>query len=1161
MGKQILLLGIGQTGCNVSEAFLNGMQSDSVSTHAFAVDTDVRAFADVELSHRVPMISDGSLADAVERLGDDWVRELFPCDWERDGTEFARRLSMSTGANLWRAKSLISFFDFLTAKKPLERFHAELNAIAELSGEDGIELHVVASAVGGTGSGLFLPLTLYVKQYLKGLGARILSTDCILVMPEIYENTLSAEQRVKAHANAYAALCELNAVNLAALGDDGKQHPPIDLRIGHEKAACGILFDTEKDKFRDPARAPFDKVIIFERAPGVNSVSAHISIISDLLISVCKYMEGFEEDNNTTEKTSNAIYEGIALTKVRYAPDCITKYISKLQTEAALNREITALHKDAKADMKKRSIEARSLRSREDVDEIEQYCDSFIHRAKAQIEDVGCADALLGRVTELPADAEPAAPWTDDFAGDVRSRMNKLCDLMDATLDCDELDSLVEIVQSEEKPKEQDPKKKEKPLPAKERRARLLAHAAETEAMLEALVAKLEEMLHRGADAFADALLAPDGELSALAVALTPDGKALHPGFALLRLCLVYKYLKRRTVCERPALVEMLGAGEKLSTIALMVDEAGFESKYAKAGKKRFIALLSDNIPDDPDLILHKSRSNKKYLLNDGDRVFKFVTLEEMHQKLADDDQQFMSDLEQVYTRIRDAARCIRYTQALAAVGSLIEKYRRLADSLATRLADMAVDVKLAAINGGADTSLLINVATGETEKKTVYGEYAALYSQDTAAVGADDEALGRIFLDAVSGNKGADAVIEKVEQLYAARFEGSRYYEEKLQKNVLIAALDSMNGTFGDSGLSFGRIFRERFSPLRIIRDGDHPERRNVKNTTTAIFSKGVWDTVAEHPDRFDGCEPRDFFERKMYDAGEYRGVATFSDRIDDGEFWIRRRTSNVFPHLFETFNETSREATAYNAYKKAKATAALRSTAMWIPDLIFRRDGMPLPMISPVARENYEHAVAKAVLYGLISGEIYLAKHEELGEIYFAYVDGESTPVTVNGKAVGEKQAKELFSFAYSHPAMTERAAAEYTALFEERYSLGAHFANHKEFAAAIAKSDRMTKLYETFSTLLIRFYSAKSLEVSGFADALAGAVRSSVLTIAKNGSAQLDEKTGLVYNALVDGLMTKLIKTAKGERAKTLVKWLNDGACLLKFEPPLEFKNYEI
>jgi hypothetical protein len=40
-----------------------------------------------------------------------------------------------------------------------------------------------------------------------------------------------------------------------------------------------------------------------------------------------------------------------------------------------------------------------------------------------------------------------------------------------------------------------------------------------------------------------------------------------------------------------------------------------------------------------------------------------------------------------------------------------------------------------------------------------------------------------------------------------------------------------------------------------------------------------------------------------------------------------------------------------------------------------------------------------------------------------------------------------------------------------------------------------------------------------------------------------------------------MTALIKEAKGERAKTLVTWLNDGGYLKMFEPPCDFKNYEI
>ena len=93
------------------------------------------------------------------------------------------------------------------------------------------------------------------------------------------------------------------------------------------------------------------------------------------------------------------------------------------------------------------------------------------------------------------------------------------------------------------------------------------------------------------------------------------------------------------------------------------------------------------------------------------------------------------------------------------------------------------------------------------------------------------------------------------------------------------------------------------------------------------------------------------------------------------------------------------------------------------------------------------------------------------------------------------------------------------------------------------------------------MIKLYSAKALEDSGWARSLAAAVNLTVLGIAKNGERELDEKSGWIYNALVDKIMNVLVKEAKGERAKTLVKWLNDGGDLLRFDPPCEFKNYEI
>ena len=445
MGKQILLLGIGQTGCEVGEAFLHRMQSDTVGTRAFAVDTDARTFVNTELAKKVPMVSDSSLHAAVERLGNEWVRGFFPADWEKDGTDFAKRLPMDSGANLWRMKAYISFLDFLGNKKMMERFHSELNAVADLAGADGIELLTVASTVGGTGSGLFLPVTLYVKKYLKSIGARIVSSNCLLVMPKIYEQSLSSEQRIKGYANAYAALRELNAVNVAAFGEGGTGHPPIGFKLGDEQAKCGVLFDTESPEFCNKESAPFDKVIIFERTPGVNSVTAHVDIIADVLVSVSKCGAELSTEANENE-SSTAVYEGISLTKVSYAPDSIVKYISKVQAEAALNGEVAALCKEIKTDAKKRSLEARSLRSRGDVDEVEQYAEAFVFRAKSKIEDVGCADALIGRVTELPKDAEASNSWDDDFKGDVKRIFDELCRSMDATLDCYELHELETII-------------------------------------------------------------------------------------------------------------------------------------------------------------------------------------------------------------------------------------------------------------------------------------------------------------------------------------------------------------------------------------------------------------------------------------------------------------------------------------------------------------------------------------------------------------------------------------------------------------------------------------------------------------------------------------------------------------------------------------------
>lgn len=312
MGRQFLLLGIGQTGGTVAELFSRKMQG-STGALAYAIDTDERMLSGLSYATPLSLAHAGNLGTVVEELGAERAQSFFPCDWETDATDFAKGQSMKNGAGLWRAKAYLSFVAFLSDKKK-EKMLSEIleKTVAAAEGE-GITVRILASLVGGTGSALFLPLGLYVKNRLTALGAKIDSIGARLVLPGVYEDTLSAEQKIKGRANAYAALRELHALDLAA---DAAEFPPIDFPIGTKGA---------------PLANPFDRVALFDRIPTVSTVQMHLDTLTRLLLCECRYQP--EQALATrNENTDNTVYCGTAITVIEYPRDSIAAYIAKKQT-------------------------------------------------------------------------------------------------------------------------------------------------------------------------------------------------------------------------------------------------------------------------------------------------------------------------------------------------------------------------------------------------------------------------------------------------------------------------------------------------------------------------------------------------------------------------------------------------------------------------------------------------------------------------------------------------------------------------------------------------------------------------------------------------------------------------------------------------------------
>jgi hypothetical protein len=145
--------------------------------------------------------------------------------------EYTRDNSFPVNANLYR-KTLsegagqvraISHLAFVTAMKrgymePLDDAIYDLYKLESEPSTQVLRVIIVSTLAGGTGSGLILPVSMYIKQFLKTkiqIPGSI--TRGFFILPEILYGVVTAEPMKNAFkANAYAVLRELNAFILKA---------------------------------------------------------------------------------------------------------------------------------------------------------------------------------------------------------------------------------------------------------------------------------------------------------------------------------------------------------------------------------------------------------------------------------------------------------------------------------------------------------------------------------------------------------------------------------------------------------------------------------------------------------------------------------------------------------------------------------------------------------------------------------------------------------------------------------------------------------------------------------------------------------------------------------------------------------------------------------
>lgn len=926
MKKQILMIGIGQLGCAVADQFSKQYHNGNDSIHVWAVDTDSRTLEGIHHARTISMAHPCKLGDILDCLDPDILKTWFPCDRENDCVEYFETLSMNEGSNQWRMKALLAFNYALTQKKFTEPFEQILEDMTAEPSKQTVELYVFASLAGGTGSGLFIPLTLYIKRFLKQTADIDVNAHALLALPDICEELLTAEQRIKAQANAYAALHELDLMNLVATG----QETAVSFRIGHPDDPCfGLLYDAQNEEFQTPESMPFGQVHLFRRFPGIRSTTLQIERLSDAAYALCS------EPPYQPLQPTDAIYSGIMQSKTVYPLDSIVSYISLRTLFDTASDHWIHFYRRASREFSRMRSEAHSH------GKIFDGSAQNIAYAVANTADLLCEKseddlALLNRET----DANTLS--FDHSVRDPSAYLQKLTALIDhelATADSAKIDKITEAVKVSDS---NDKHARKCELIGKGKRRKLMIANADTaHRYLQAYYDNGIYAINHTADAFKERLNDRASELSILEGLLKEDGDLLHPVFALVRLCAFYCSLEEEI------------------------------TSYHGRFKGKAHALSTDKIPSWM-LAVHTNvhMDNCRYDTGSSDRLERLLKGDHSHVTGSRSDEKlFCYDLMIAYERMKESFRIARMEIALEVIGEWVCTCYAFFTALDSALGELSSDVEIALHSYTGDSGCTYYVGASQAEKRYLLDKYQhflkdhdtdgdcsdlleAKFSKDVAALLFGEDHCPD---DQDGMETSAYRLLRELAAVAEKQCLDSEFYRDTLNKTNILEVLLAQNGQNGadDPDLALRKAFLAKIMPLQYTlpdsREG-YLASQSIVRRVTAIMPASVRAYIEAHPTLFEGASPEKAIDQLMFQAGEYEAVVRFSEQLPSGELWVIREVSRLRLSYIEALEQSSEAPVYFKSYQKALAMRDQQLTELWNPHLVCGlRDDRAHPTLTP--------------------------------------------------------------------------------------------------------------------------------------------------------------------------------------------------------------------
>ncbi|MCL2378360.1 MAG: tubulin-like doman-containing protein [Defluviitaleaceae bacterium] len=332
MTAPTLLVGLGGTGSKIIRKVAK-LASDEQRRHLgfAAFDTDINELRDIKAADPfVKTIQTSTKLSVGEYLNiDTHARDTwFPVN------TFLNSKALTEGAGQVRAVSRLALDTAIRAGKmePLHDAIHDLYKLEEGKGEQALRIIIVSSLAGGTGSGILLPVAMYIKNYLSTRFRQNSNiTRGFFILPEVFYEVIRGQtERNTLKCNAYAALRELDAFLMK--GDETL----------HDKYSDTVKLQFPRigsDVYDEYDVRPYDFCFLFDaqNAEGkkLNSFDQYIDHAADCVyaqsIGPMNKRSNSSEDNTirklVAERGRNR-YAGAGSSMLIYPFEDVRKYIS-----------------------------------------------------------------------------------------------------------------------------------------------------------------------------------------------------------------------------------------------------------------------------------------------------------------------------------------------------------------------------------------------------------------------------------------------------------------------------------------------------------------------------------------------------------------------------------------------------------------------------------------------------------------------------------------------------------------------------------------------------------------------------------------------------------------------------------------------------------------